>query len=114
MNELLAILIYSFSGFVAAISQIIMKKAAMKTNRGIRKYLKWSIFLAYFMLFATLLLNMIALRFMPYKFAPVLSSLSYVFVIILSKLILKEDITWKQRIGMILIFTGMGVFGLGQ
>jgi small multidrug resistance pump len=114
MNELLAILIYLISGFVAAISQIIMKKAAIKRKEGtgIRKYIKCILF-AYFMLFATLLLNMIALRFMQYKFAPVFSSVSYVFVIILSKLILKEDITWNQRIGMILIFTGMGVFGIG-
>lgn len=115
MNNTFAVIIYVFSGFVAAVSQLILKLAAAPTdrNKGYRKYLNWKIILAYLMFLITVFLNMAALRYMPYKNAPVLSSLSYIFVVILGRMVLHEKMNRSQIFGVIMIFMGMGVFYFG-
>ena len=115
MNSGLAIGIYTVSGFIAAISQLILKFAALKPNgkSEIMQYMDIRIIISYCMLFGTVFLNMIAMRYMPYKFAPVLSSLSYVFVLILGRIVLHERIGGKRMAGILLIFLGMFVFYVG-
>ena len=115
MNIYIAIGIYTVSGLVAALSQLILKFAAMKPNgrQGLMQYLDYRIILSYGMLFATIFFNMIAMRYMPYKYAPVLASLSYVFMLILGRFVLHEEIGKKRMIGIILIFLGMFVFQIG-
>lgn len=112
MNEYIAIGIYMVSGFVAAISQLILKLVALKTNgkSGLRQWLDGRIIVSYGMLISTVFFNMIAMRYMPYKYAPILSSLSYVFVLILGKFILHETIGRKKFWGILCIFLGMVVF----
>ena len=58
-------------------------------------------------------MNMIAMRYMPYKYVPVLAPVSYIFVLLLSYFILKENINKKQIIGTILIFFGIVIFNIG-
>ena len=115
MNNSIAIGIYTISGFVAAISQLILKFAALKPNgkQGIRQFCDIRIIASYVMLFSTVFFNMIAMRYMPYKYAPVLSSLSYVFVILLGRFVLHETIERKKMLGIVLIFGGMFVFYAG-
>lgn len=115
MNEYIAIAIYTVSGFIAAVSQLMLKFAALRPNgrRGLLQYIDWRIIISYGMLFTTIFLNMVAMRYMPYKYAPVLSSLSYVFVLILGRLILHEAITKRKWIGILSIFLGMYIFSIG-
>ena len=115
MNDAIAIGIYTVSGLVAAISQLILKFAALKPNgkEGIMRYMDIRIVISYAMLFATVFMNMIAMRYMPYKFAPVLSSVSYVFVLILGRFVLHERIGGKKALGIVIIFLGMFVFYIG-
>jgi len=115
MNNFIAVGIYTLSGFVAAISQLILKIAANKPNgkAGFMQYLDIRILAAYAMLFITIFFNMIAMRYMPYKYAPVLSSLSYVFVLLLGRIILHEIIGKKRFMGIAMIFLGMFVFYIG-
>jgi drug/metabolite transporter (DMT)-like permease len=115
MNSVIAIGIYITSGFIAAISQLMLKLAAMRPNcrSGFMRYMDIRIVLAYGMLFTTILFNMFVMRYMPYKYVPVLSSLSYVFVLILGKMVLKETIGKKRIVGIAMIFLGMFIFYLG-
>ncbi len=110
-----AIGIYAASGFIAAISQLILKFVAVKTNgkTGLMQYIDLRIVAAYTMLLSTVFLNMIAMRYIPYKFVPVLSSLSYVFVLILGKIVLHEEVSKKRMMGILLIFAGIFVFYAG-
>ena len=111
----IAIGIYAASGFIAAISQLILKIVALKDNGKIAlmQYADIRIIVAYTMLLSTIFLNMIAMRYIPYKFVPVLSSLSYVFVLILGKVILRENIGKKRMMGILLIFAGIFIFYSG-
>ena len=115
MNNAIAVSIYTVSGFIAAISQLILKTVAKSPNgkAGIMQYMDIRILIAYGMLFATIFFNMIAMRYMPYKYAPVLSSLSYVFVLIIGRIVLHEMIGTKKMAGIIMIFLGMFIFYIG-
>lgn len=115
MNNVIAICIYIASGFIAAISQLMLKLAAMRPNckYGFMRYMDIRIILAYGMLFATIFFNMFAMRYIPYKYVSVLSSLSYIFVLVLGRIVLKETIGKKKVAGIAMIFLGMFIFYLG-
>lgn len=115
MNEYIAIVIYIASGLIAAISQLILKLTALKPNgrQGVLQYMDWRIVISYGMLFMTIFFNMIAMRYMLYKYAPVLSCLSYVFVLMLGRLVLHETVSKRKWVGIIAIFLGMYIFYIG-
>jgi len=113
MNSGLAIGIYVASGIVAALSQLLLKLSAQEEAKSVlAKFLNVKVIVAYIMLFSTIFMNMVAMNHIPYKFVSPLSTLSYIFVIILSNVVLKEKISKKQIVGMILIFIGIMVFNL--
>ncbi len=114
MSRISAMLIYLVSGILAAISQLLLKIAAdgSKQKAGYRKFLDIRIIIAYSLLFLTIFMNMIAMRYLPYKYTPVLATISYIFVLLLSHFYLHEKISKKQSVGTILIFLGIIVFGI--
>ena len=113
MSEIIALMLVIFSGLLAAFSQLLLKKSAMSNhNSRIAEYLNLYVISSYGVLFGTTLINMIALRVIPYKLVPMLGTVSYIFVILLSKLIIKEKIGRKKWIGMILIIVGIVVFNI--
>lgn len=114
MNRMIAISIYVCSGMLAALSQLLLKIAANENGqmKGLKKLLNFKVIVAYGMLFATIFMNMIAMRYMPYKYTPILATISYIFVLILSRLCLHEKIKKKQMMGTILIFAGIVIFNL--
>lgn len=99
---------------LAAVSQLLLKIAAQKNKeaKGVMRLLDARVIAAYIMLFATIFMNMIAMRYMPYKYTPVLATISYIFVLLLSYFGLKERINKKQIAGTLLIFAGIVVFNL--
>ena len=111
MNRGLAVLIYVCSGMLAAVSQLLLKISAQKQKK--KNYLiDLRVIVSYGILFTTIFMNMIAMRYMPYKYVPVLAPVSYIFVLLLSYFILKENINKKQIIGTILIFFGIVIFNI--
>ena len=57
-------------------------------------------------------LVILGLRGVPYKNEPIIESLGYIFVMILSNLILGEKITKKKIIGNLLILSGIIIYYL--
>ncbi len=115
MDKSIAIIIYIISGIVAATSQIMMKQDAVKnaSDRGLKRLFHIRVIVAYFLMFGTIIINMIAMRYVPYKYTAVLATFSYIFVILLSRMVLKEKVTIKKYIGMAMILIGIFVFNLG-
>lgn len=68
--------------------------------------------MSYSTLFLTSFINMYALQFLPYKLVPMLGTVSYIFVIFLSKMILKEKMGRKKWMGALLILVGIIIFNL--
>ncbi len=100
--------IYLLTALLAAISQLILKKAADNPlYQGIRAYLNLPVILAYGLFFGCMLLNVFALRTLDLTVAGVLEASGYLHVMVLSHFFLKEKITARRLAGNILIITGI-------
>ena len=101
------------SVMVSSVSQILLKKSAQKQYPSkLREYLNPMVIFAYGMFFGSTLISMYALKVVPLSMSPILESAGYIFVAVLSFLFLKEKLTRKQLIGMVLIITGIAVYSL--
>lgn len=99
MNSSYGILILSV--FIAAVSQILLKKSALKKYTSvIWEYLNPYVIVGYGLMFGSTILTIIALKGMAYSNVPVIECLGYIFVMIMSRMFLggkgdKEKNYWK-------------------
>lgn len=94
-----------------ALSQVLLKKSANRVyERRIDAYLNPLVIVAYLMLGASMLLDIYAFTLIEYKWGPVLASLSYVFVVIFSRVFFNEKITRNKVLGALCIFLGIIIF----
>lgn len=99
--------------FVSSLSQILLKKAAMQQyDNSLKFYLNPKVIFAYFLFFGCTLLSVYALKVVPLSMSPILESVGYIFVAILSYIFFKERLNKKQILGMGLIILGIVVFTL--
>ncbi len=107
------ILIYITSVFIASVSQIILKTSSgQKYDSIIKEYLNPKVIIAYAMFFGTTLISLYAYKGLPLSMGPVLEATGYIWVAILSFFILKEKITTKKLIGLVVIIAGIVVYSL--
>ena len=105
------ILIYVFSVFISALSQILLKLSARKEyDNLLKEYLNPLVIVAYSIFFASSLLTVIAYKEVPLSMGPVIESVGYVFVTLMSFLVLKEKIGRQKLVGIILILIGVLIF----
>lgn len=99
------------SVLVADISQLILKKAAVREYKSwLRSYLNFQVIFAYGLFFLSTILNVLALRRLPLSISPVWQSMGQVFVALLSYFVLRERITRRKLAGMLLIICGILCF----
>lgn len=111
INSNSAIIIILISSFIVAISQCILKSSANKIHKSIIfEYLNFRVIFGYGLFMMSLFLNVIAYQGIPYKLGPIIASTSYIFIMILSRVILKEKITKQKILGNILILIGIIIF----
>ena len=116
MNE--SMILYSgvllLGTFISAVSQVILKKAALKTySSKIREYLNFPVIFAYTLFLLTTFMCIFAYRVVPLSFGPVLESTSYLYVTVFGVLFFKEKITKKKAIALALILSGVVVYSFG-
>lgn len=96
------------AAFVTAVSQILLKKSALKEHRGLlSQYLNVYVILGYLLMMTALVMNIWAYRSVEYHLGPLLNASSYIFVLIMGKLILKEKISRRALTGNLLILIGI-------
>lgn len=112
MNWFVVLLITSV--MLSSFSQILLKKASMKTYPNwLREYLNVYVICGYGLLFVSLFMTMLSYKgFNNFATVPLLESLGYVFVLILSYLFFKEKITVRKAIGIALILGGIIVYNM--
>ena len=99
--------------FLTAISQILLKQSANKQYKSaLYEYLNWRVILSYGIFFGVLLLNTYAFTKVDLKYGAVIDTLSYVFVMLLSWLLLREKFSKGKLIGNLLIMAGVFVYTL--
>lgn len=104
-----------FAGtFLSAVSQILLKQSANRTyDRPFGDYLNWRVITSYGMYFGILFLNTWCYTRIDMKYGSVVDSFCYVFVMLLSWLVLKEKITSRKLLGNLLIICGVLVYTMG-
>lgn len=111
MNSVVAGALMVFSAFLAALSQMLLKKSAERTyENALYAYLNPRVVIAYGMLFLTMFLNMLAYGSLPYLVGQTLIATSYIFVMLLGRLVLGEKLTVRKVAGNLLIIAGILIF----
>ena len=99
--------------FISAISQVMLKKAALKKyDSKIKEYMNPLVIIAYVLFVGTTFLSIFAYKGIPLSMGPVLEATSYIYVTIFGVKIFKEKISLKKIIALILIISGIVVFSL--
>lgn len=99
--------------FIGSVSQVMLKKAAMKTYASpIREYLNPLVIVAYILFVGTTILSIIAYRGIPLSLGPVLDATGYIYVTIFGVTIFKEKISKKKLCALGLIISGILVYSM--
>lgn len=112
MSEMIFYVVILFvSVIISAFSQILLKKSALKEHKSlIYEYLNPFVIVSYLIFFCAIFLDMIGLKKVPVSFIPVIESSSYIFIIVFSKIFLKEQFSKRKIIAMFLILTGILIY----
>ena len=108
MNKYIIFLLLSV--IISSTSQILLKKSALKSF--IYEYLNPYVIVGYGMMIISTITTILAYRGIEYKNGPVIESLGYLLVMILSWIFFKERITKHKLLGNIIILVGIYVFYL--
>lgn len=93
---------------IASFSQVMLKKAALKTYKSwIAEYVNPLVIGAYTLFVLTTLLSILAYKGLPLSMGPVIESTSYVFITVWGRIIFKEKVNFKAIFGLIMIIVGV-------
>jgi len=108
------ILLMFLSVIIASFSQILLKKGSQQKHDSIiKEYLNPYVIFGYFLMVVTTITNIIAYSGgVEYKNGPVIETLGFILVMILSRFFFQEKITRRKLIGNILILAGVVIFYL--
>ena len=105
--------IFIFSVFISSVSQIMLKKSALKHyDSKIEEYLNLFVIISYGIFFISSLVTMFAYKYVPLSMGPILESSGYIFVSMLSYIFLKEKLSKRKLMGMVIILFGILVFSI--
>ena len=112
-NLTIAVCVLLTSVFISSVSQVLLKKAADRTYKDkLSEYLNPLVIGAYAMFFASVILTMLALKYVPLSMSPILESTGYIFVSVLGYFFLKERFSRRKVLGFCLILAGIAFFSL--
>lgn len=104
------VFIYIFSVFISSVSQILLKTSAdKKYDSRIREYLNPRVIIAYAIFFIATFVTIIAYKGIPLSLGPILETTGYLWVSLLGYFILKEKISRRKIIGLIVVVAGIVV-----
>ncbi len=116
MNKTVALysLVLLVSVFIASVSQVMLKKAAMKDyGSKIREYLNPLVIFAYTLFFLATLIDIYAYKGVPLSMGPILEATGYIYVTFFGVRIFKEKINKGKVIALVLIIAGIAVYSFG-
>ena len=108
------ILVVVFGVFISSVSQLLLKKSAVKEQKTlISEYLNAKVIIAYMLFALSVVLNILAMKCgVQLKEIPILESLGYLFVFALSYIYLHERLNRIEIIAFSFITIGIVIFYL--
>ena len=111
MSNWMYFVLYLVSTLVASLSQVILKKSALiHYDSRLKEYLNPYVIGAYGFFFISAFMTTMAYKVVPLTIGPVLESTGYIYIGVLSLLILKEKLSRRKILGNILIITGIFLY----
>ena len=99
--------------FLSAISQVMLKKAALRTYPNkLREYINPLVIIAYVIFFGTTLLCVYAYKGIPLSIGPILEATSYIYVTIFGITIFHEKLSARKIIALCIIISGIVVYSV--
>lgn len=99
--------------FISAISQVMLKKAALKKyDNVVKEYLNPLVIFAYVLFVGTTFLSILAYRGIPLSMGPILEATSYIYVTIFGVKIFGEKINRQKILALIFIIVGIVIYSL--
>lgn len=107
------VLLYLSSTFLASISQVLLKKAALREHKTLlAEYTDWRVILGYGLFVGCTVLTMLAYKGVPLNVGPVLEATGYLYVTIFGVTIFHEKMNPKKIGALALIIVGILVYAL--
>lgn len=99
--------------FLSSISQVMLKKAALRTySSRIKEYLNPLVIIAYTIFVGTTFLSIYAYKGIPLSMGPVLEATSYIYVTVFGVTIFKEKLNKRKLLALVLIISGIVVYSV--
>lgn len=112
-TTLLYAIVLLFGVFISAVSQVMLKKAALKQyDSPLKEYLNPMVIFAYILFVGTTFLSIIAYKGIPLSMGPVLEATSYIYVMIFGVKIFHEEINRGKCIALALIILGIVIYSI--
>lgn len=108
MQNSIYILLFVISILIASFSQILLKTGAGKKNIYINKYT----IIGYSLMVVSMIFTLIGYKGVNLTLSGVLQGLSFIFVPLLSMILLKEKINKTTIVGITFIITGIIIYSL--
>ncbi len=114
-REMLPYILVLMTGvFVSAVSQVMLKKAALKTyDSPIKEYLNPMVIIAYMLFFGTTFLSVLAYKGIPLSMGPIIEATSYIYVTFFGVKIFHEKMNRKKYLALGLIIVGIIIYSMG-
>ena len=114
-REMLPYILVLMTGvFVSAVSQVMLKKAALKTyDSPIKEYLNPMVIIAYMLFFGTTFLSVLAYKGIPLSMGPIIEATSYIYVTFFGVKIFHDKMNRKKYLALGLIIVGIIIYSMG-
>lgn len=115
MNKelLLYALVMLFGTFISAVSQVLLKKAALREyDSKIKEYMNPLVVIAYTVFVVATFLAIIGYKVVPLSMGPILEATSYIYVTVFGVTIFKEKINKRKITALFMIIVGIIVYSL--
>ena len=100
--------------FVSSVSQVLLKKSAMREHgSAVREYLNPYVIFAYVLFVGSTLLSVIAYRGIPLSMGPILEATGYLYVTAFGVAIFHERMGAKKLVALLLIVGGIVIYSTG-
>ncbi len=109
----ISIYVYVASAFLVAVAQVLLKISADRVySTRVKEYLNPLVLSGYFLFTISLVVSILAYRYLPLSTAKMLDSTTYIFVAVLGYFLLKERLKRRQLLGMFIMILGILVFSI--
>ena len=103
-----------FGVFISSISQVMLKKSAMKKHDSVvKEYLNPAVIGAYMLFLAATLLSVFAYRGIPLSMGAILDATGYIYVTLFGVTIFHEKLNARKLVALALILIGIVIYSFG-